>query len=175
MLMSLWTDYLSQYITADSWVLNAKDAAKLIMIAVTPSLPSKLCKHVIHFRKVRKLLKSSIMWLILSGSINSVGESEFVSISPGFGRLWSVVLFPSRLGGCPASCSLVTYKTWLPIRETTCYFVSDRKFWFFQPVFYYFMEKRPKLKAVSLLKNPTPDSSAKGLVKGTAKRTKSLI
>lgn len=110
MLMSLWTDYLSQYITADSWVLNAKDAAKLIMIAVTPSLPSKLCKHVIHFRKVRKLLKSSIMWLILSGSINSVGESEFVSISPGFGHLWSVVLFPFKLGGCPASCSLVTYK-----------------------------------------------------------------
>lgn len=67
MLMSLWTDYLSQYITADSWVLNTnssadvKDVAKLIMIAMNPRLPSLLCKHVIHFRKVRKLLKSSIM------------------------------------------------------------------------------------------------------------------
>lgn len=66
MLMSLWTHHLSQCITADSWVLNTnsyadvKDVAKLIMIAMNPSLLSLLCKHVIHFRKVRKLLKSTI-------------------------------------------------------------------------------------------------------------------
>lgn len=77
------------------------------MIAMNSSLPSLLWKHVIHSRRVRKLLKSSIMWFTLSAIINSVEEAgnllvshavldEFPPTCEQVDILLSIPLFTSR-------------------------------------------------------------------------------